>query len=199
MGYLSEHLSTAVKKARNHRGLSQRDLSAKSGVSQAKISKFENGMVDLRISSLVALFRALGLELEPVPRSTLTTIQTITGNAAQQLIMDSRQFDRGKMAFDCVLREIAKLDRKSGELERLQKHMDFLESVRIPASESRKFVLWTKYLECMLETPLDSQKIKRLMERTERIRNQVELAQSLSNQPCRSKSAYSLEKGDEND
>lgn len=65
MSYEFDHLSTAVRKARVSLGLSQRELSGISGVQQAQISKFENGAVDLRLSSLVALFRALELELVP--------------------------------------------------------------------------------------------------------------------------------------
>ena len=48
-----------------------RELSAKFGVPQSHISKIENGAVDLRTSSLVALARVLDLELELVSKKTV--------------------------------------------------------------------------------------------------------------------------------
>ncbi len=75
--YISQHL----KKARKHKGLSQRELSAKSGVPQGHISKIENGNVDLRLSSLVALARVLELELALVPRKSVGAVNVMIGNA----------------------------------------------------------------------------------------------------------------------
>lgn len=77
MNYVIEHLAERIKSARQDKKMSQRALSAKSGVPQAQISKFENAAVDLRLSSLVALFRALDLELELVPRKAVPAVQAI--------------------------------------------------------------------------------------------------------------------------
>ena len=54
-----------------------RELSAKSGVPQSHISKIENGAVDLRTSSLVALARVLDLELELVSKKTVPAVKSI--------------------------------------------------------------------------------------------------------------------------
>jgi HTH-type transcriptional regulator / antitoxin HipB len=84
MAHATSYIGVAIKTARAAASLSQRELSTKSGVPQAQISKFENGAVDLRLSSLVALARALGLELELIPRKTLPAVQAIMrgGDAA---------------------------------------------------------------------------------------------------------------------
>ncbi len=80
MGYSTEYISEKLKKTRESMGLSQRALSLKSGVPQGHISKIENGSVDLRLSSLVAIMRALELELALVPRKYLSAVNSIVGN-----------------------------------------------------------------------------------------------------------------------
>jgi transcriptional regulator with XRE-family HTH domain len=57
-----------LRAAREHRGLTQRELGALAGVPQSHISKIESGAVDLRLSSLVALARILDLALVLEPR-----------------------------------------------------------------------------------------------------------------------------------
>ena len=80
MSYSTEYLSQQLKKSRESKGLSQRELSAKSGVPQGHISKIENGSVDLRLSSLVALTRVLDLELALIPRKYLAAVNSIVGS-----------------------------------------------------------------------------------------------------------------------
>ena len=77
MSYLNDQILKSLKEARNRKGLSQRELSAKSGVPQSHISKIESGGVDLRISSLIALARVLDLELELIPKKTVPAIKSI--------------------------------------------------------------------------------------------------------------------------
>ena len=82
MIHSTEHIALALKSAREARGLSQRALSAKSGIPQGHISKVENGAVDLRVSSLVELARILDLELMFVPRKVVPAVHAfIQGNA----------------------------------------------------------------------------------------------------------------------
>lgn len=77
MAIESEFFGSALKAARESKGLSQRALSAKSGVPQAHISKIEKGAVDLRVSSLVVLARILDLELMLVPRKAVSAVRSI--------------------------------------------------------------------------------------------------------------------------
>lgn len=77
MGYATEHIAESLKAARERKGLSQRALGAKAGIPQSHISKIENGVVDLRISSLVELARVLDLELTLVPRKKLPAVRAI--------------------------------------------------------------------------------------------------------------------------
>lgn len=77
MAYTTEQMARNLKAARKAKGLSQRALADLTGVPQSHISKIENGAVDLRLSSLIELARALGLEVMLVPRKTLPAIQSI--------------------------------------------------------------------------------------------------------------------------
>ncbi len=80
MSYTTEYIAGSLKAARGLLGISQRELSARSGVPQSHISKIENGEVDLRVSSLVALARALDLELVLVPRRAMAAVKSIASS-----------------------------------------------------------------------------------------------------------------------
>ena len=78
MPYTAEQIAHTLRSARRAGKLSQRALSARTGVPQSHISKIENGAVDLRVSSLVELARVLDLELMLVPRKTVSAVQAFT-------------------------------------------------------------------------------------------------------------------------
>jgi transcriptional regulator with XRE-family HTH domain len=77
MMYSIQGIAKSIKVARNKKGLSQRALSAKTGVPQSHISKIENGMVDLQISSLIEISRALDLELVLVSTTLLPAVEAL--------------------------------------------------------------------------------------------------------------------------
>ncbi len=77
MSYVTEQILQSLREARVRKGFSQRALSDRSGVPQSHISKIESGAVDLRVSSLIALARALDLELFVAPKKTVPAIKSI--------------------------------------------------------------------------------------------------------------------------
>lgn len=77
------YIADAIKTARIEKALTQRDLSAKVGIPQAHLSKIENGEVDLRLSSVIEIARALGHEIVFVPRALLPAIQSLERGAAK--------------------------------------------------------------------------------------------------------------------
>lgn len=79
-----DHLITALKAARQAKGLSQRALAARVGLPQSHISKIENGGVDLQLSSLVELARALELEVTLVPRKAVPAVESIVRQTTRQ-------------------------------------------------------------------------------------------------------------------
>ena len=72
-----KHIAKTLGEGRKSKGLSQRALSALSGVPQGHISNIEAGEVDLRLSSLIELARALDMELMLVPRAAVPAVQSI--------------------------------------------------------------------------------------------------------------------------
>lgn len=81
MSYATEDIIEALKNARETKGLSQRALSARTGVPQSHISKIENGGADIRLSSLVELARALNLELKLVPAKAIPAVDNVVRSA----------------------------------------------------------------------------------------------------------------------
>ena len=175
-------------------GLSQRDLSMKSGVSQARISKFENGAIDLRLSSLVALFRAMDLELELVPKICLPAVQSIVRSTTPRTAINPKLLTRAKNVFDRVFQDLVKSEQWSKESEHLQEHMDFLERIRIPVVHTKNFRRWVIHLERFQETPPNREKIKKLLKRTMELQKQIERTQSIQGRPL--EPAYSLKEED---
>lgn len=72
-----EAFGGVLRQAREAKGWSQRELAARSGVTQANISKIETGQVDPQISTLVELSRFLDLEVTLAPRQATPAIEAI--------------------------------------------------------------------------------------------------------------------------
>ncbi len=77
MKHSIQHIGPQLKKARLEKGLSQRALSLLVGLPQGHLSKIESGLVDLQISSLIELARALDLELMLIHRSSVQTVEML--------------------------------------------------------------------------------------------------------------------------
>ena len=80
MVYAIEDIARTLKEARETKGLSQRALSARVGLTQAHISNIENAATDLHLSNLMELARALDLEVMLVPRKAVPAAQGLLRN-----------------------------------------------------------------------------------------------------------------------
>ncbi len=86
MPYQIEHIAANLKAARKAKKLSQTELGAKVGLPQSHISKIESGRTDLKLSSLIALARALDLELTLVPRQLIPAVQSLVRGSRDQTV-----------------------------------------------------------------------------------------------------------------
>ncbi len=77
-----EAFGGVLRQAREAKGWSQRELAARSGVTQANISKIETGQVDPQFSTLVELARFLDIEMILAPRQATTAIAAIIRGAS---------------------------------------------------------------------------------------------------------------------
>lgn len=128
MNYEIETLAATLKVAREKRGLSQRDLSARTGVPQSHISKIETGGVDLRISSLTAIANALDLEIALVPRKAVPAVKSL-----------SRSIDVTPLVLPDVAKQMATIAKRLSNIETLNIDTDALSEVQRRFKEMQQF------------------------------------------------------------
>ena len=129
MSYEVEELAATLKRAREKKGLSQRDLSARAGVPQSHISKIETGSVDLRISSLASIANALDLEIALVPRKAVPAVKSISRsvvptpktlpNIANQMSRIAKSFEKLK-PLNIDMSAMAEAQRRFSEMKQFQ-------------------------------------------------------------------------------
>ncbi len=150
MAEFLDEIATTLKAAREAKNLSQRALADRAGVPQSHISKIESGRVDLRLSSLAELARALDLEVMLVPRRTVPAIKSINRNisrtdsmpfdsaatpsAAAQSIQ--REFEGLKKSLDATLKDFPGI-KELAQIQRQVREMDQLKSVLTEPSAFR--------------------------------------------------------------
>lgn len=128
MSYAIEEFSEQLRAAREKKGLSQRELSALAGVPQSHISKIENSGVDLRISSLAAIARALDLELTLVPRKALPAVRSVSRSVTQSTVSSPEvqlEFDHLEKAIKAASAAV-----QSPALQNIQRRMRELKLVQ---------------------------------------------------------------------
>jgi len=108
MSHLIKEVVNILRAARESKGLSQRALSEKTGLSQSHISKIENGAVDLQLSNFIELSRALDMELMLVPRKLVPAVQSLvrSGTPSSEEV---QQTNRAKNQLDRISKEVATL------------------------------------------------------------------------------------------
>ena len=104
MTYQTLPFAEDLRRAREAKAWSQRDLSAKAGMTQAHISRIERGEVDLRLSTLLELARLLDLEVVLAPRNALTAVQALVREAREN--SDLRTVRVATTALNGILRHL---------------------------------------------------------------------------------------------
>ncbi|MDI7864151.1 helix-turn-helix transcriptional regulator [Rhizobiaceae bacterium n13] len=77
MAYRTEHITQRLRAAREAQKMSQRELSARSGLTQSHISQIERGTMEPGLGSLVDVARALDLEIVLAPKKLMPAIRNI--------------------------------------------------------------------------------------------------------------------------
>jgi len=165
MRYNIEGIAKTLKTNRESKGLSQRALGRKAGVLQTQISKFENGAVDLRLSSLIALARVLDLELTLVPRRFVPAVQSIvksgerpSAGQTEEMRRARKELARFHETLDNVARqkpgikELAQLQRYARDLERFQSALPDPKTIRNASKAVQQFGKDKKYLSKLRDT-----------------------------------------------
>lgn len=96
-----EDIAVAIRTARKARALTQKELGTRVGLPQSHISKIEKGAVDLQLSSLAEIARALDLEVKLVPRKALPAVEgavRAAGTAAETSRALAKLNDQARLA-----------------------------------------------------------------------------------------------------
>ncbi len=209
MTYANEEIINALKKGRETKGLSQRALSARTGVPQSHISKIESGSADIRLSSLIELARALDLEVKLVPRKALPAVDSVVRstapavpatesyrNAVREFQRTLGTIDKLRLAYPdlSALNRLQESLRTISHFKTIDKHLDTIKSVTQPLNALQKQADQLRQFEDSAR--LTAKTIKQIEEsanRVQNLRNQLVHAVPQS-QPRR---AYRLDEEDD--
>ncbi|MEY8118869.1 helix-turn-helix domain-containing protein [Falsihalocynthiibacter sp. BN13B15] len=193
MSYASENIAASLKEARENKGLSQRELSARSGVPQSHISKIESNAVDLRLSSLASLAHALDLELAMIPRKAAPAVRSIvrsTGSHKRQSNNDAlRELGRAQRALD----ELPKSLQENSAVQTLQRLFQEMNNFSNILQETDPIKNMRSALEAV-ENSGDLKSLENIAKDAQRLRNKLghSVPSHMMNEPT-SRPAYSLD------
>ena len=186
MSYSLEEITGTLRTARQKKQLSQRELSEKVGMPQSHISKIENAAVDLKLSSLSELARALELELVLVPKKVLPAVQSLvrTSSEPQHLVLaktspEARTIRRLKKSTEKLqklqpnLKALREMQRIFDEMNRIQLSHASLNGLKKVASQMDKFSKQWESLKPYTLNPAAESSIRRLNDELAKIRNQT--------------------------
>ena len=185
-----EHIAKTLGKGRKSKGLSQRALSTLSGVPQSHISKIEAGEVDLRLSSLIELARALDMELVLVPRNTMPAVQSIVRAAKPVTSPDSATAQKARSELAHLQNAI---DRKSwnpiwkDQVEQFQRFVRELQHWRLTSDQLQ--TVRDAYKE--LNKPENKRAIQDAVKTLQQLRNHLAHQRPLDTAPVQP--AYTLD------
>jgi len=171
MTYATQEIAEVLKTAREAKGLSQRALASLAGVPQSHISKIESGAVDLRLSSLVEIARALDLEVTLVPRKNLSAVQSIIrsserpapqsvpGPSPVRELQKLQNIVRSTLQEHPSVKELAQIQRQARDLQRLATlQMPDLSAVREAAKAVEAFRHSTAHMDELRRSLSDLQR-----------------------------------------
>lgn len=191
----AEHMAAILRHARENKGLSQRDLGAVAGVPQSHISKIEKGAVDLRLTSLIELARALDLELVLVPRPAVPAVQSIVRSAApgtggRQTRLALKDLNRIEEA---IARNRSSLPFTPEELAELQQQLRLLSHLHLSEADRKTIQSIYKTLRIYLADHENLNRLRQAFARLKDLRNKVVHGRPPPSAPERVRPAYTLD------
>lgn len=188
-------IARTIKAAREAKGLSQRALAKIAGVPQSHISKIENAGVDLRVSSLTEISRALDLELALVPRKAIPAVKSILRSAQADIPSLTRlALNDNLVKLEKIADKVAEHFSSVKEAAQLQSRVHDLTRLSMPESYLSNVRKLLKELDRVNKQP-DLKRLIESLDSVQALRNAI--AHSPAEELRRvSRSAYSLEDDD---
>ncbi len=199
MSYATEHITSALRAARESKGLSQRELSAKSDVPQGHISKIENGVVDLRVSSLVALARVLDLELTLVPRKSVSAVKSIVRSSARSAPPDGETARQARKELARLRNAISHLPTEllpKNELEQFQRQARELRHFRLSRSDIETIRNASQAAKAFMNNPETLNAVRHSLSQLRELRNVLAHGRDNGSEIESVRPAYSLDGDD---
>jgi transcriptional regulator with XRE-family HTH domain len=187
------HIAFELRKARENKPLSQRDLSAKTRLPQAQISKIESGAVSPRLESLIQLARALDLEIMLIPRKFVPAVQAITkGAEGEPPGSDARRATLGLKRLEA---QLTRLSVEPDEWHRLYRTIRELRSLRLTPKHIDALRRAVGMLKRLQPADDNTEALRRLLDDIRAVRNS--LVHALPEAAPSLRPAYSLDADDD--
>lgn len=122
MSVATDEIVAGIRAARQTKALTQKELGQRVGLPQSHISKIEKGAVDLQLSSLVEMARALDLEVVLVPRKALA--------AVKGLALTYGETSKTSRALHLLNEQVQLAERIKGSFADRSQIEDFLDAIR---------------------------------------------------------------------
>ena len=196
MSYATQAIAANLREARTAKGLSQRDLSALTGVPQAQISRIEAGTVDPRVTSLIAIANALDLELSLVPRKAVPAVKSIVRQSGGQAGPARSPSQKEITRIAETLRRLQVAMPNLDGVTRLQKTFADLQRFQLPALEPETLRALRRSLERIEVPSFQIEALTRSQDAMQKLRNQLAHQPSVSPQDASRRPAYSLDDDD---
>lgn len=195
MTYKTEHITQQIRAARQAVKLSQRELSARSGLTQSHISQIERGTMEPGLSSLVDVARALDLEIVLAPKKLMPAIRNILESASatsDTLTSDQRKLVR---RLDRWLVQVRDRFVTASEADTFRDSLALLRHLPLSADELNRLKEATERVDLWQADPPTG---KELSEFTHAVRQLRNLAVHRDRDEAIPRSAYALEEEDDN-
>jgi transcriptional regulator with XRE-family HTH domain len=137
MSYKSADLVQTIRNRRAAAGISQRDLGARSGLSQAHISQIESGKLEPGLSSFIDLARALDFEVMLVPKRMLPAVQGLLRETKSKELSP----EEGQAALQTInqgerlVKKLRSFYGSSAELDRIVDYLRYLKHVPLRSAD----------------------------------------------------------------
>nr|WP_234890167.1 helix-turn-helix transcriptional regulator [Sinorhizobium medicae] len=184
-----------LRAAREAQKMSQRELSARSGLTQSHISQIERGTMEPGLGSLVDVARALDLEIILAPKKLMSAIRNILDSASAS--SDVLTSDQRKL--------VGRLERwfaqhrggfgSASEADTLKDSLAILRHLPLSAEEMDTFNEATARLDRWQADPPSRQELSRIAHTVRHLRN---AAVHRDRDDAVPRSAYALDEEDDN-
>ncbi len=193
MSYTLQEIGQSILAERERQRLTQRVFATKTGATQARISKIENGETDARLSTIIEFARTLDLELMFVPRQKVPAVKAIL---AQQALSSADKAARS--ALDRLIALIVQLIEQfpnNTHLKSLDRTTRELTNFRLTRDKSETISKAIDALRLIQKTPALASTLDTLASELRRLRN--EIANNILDDNFEPRPAYRLDEAED--